>query len=258
MGYMDFTFNGISARDMRIRSVRVDEGIMTLPFVTSANASTVKLPDNTETYLYKAQRENLTIQLQLMKVDERGNPKVWTQRDIYEVADWLVVDNYKPLTLGDRTGIMYYAYLQDSESLLHYGNGGILPIVFMTNSPFGWSVPQMEAFNVAETQTIQVINKSNVLKYFRPTVQITNTKANGTITLTNTTINDPPIELKQLYANEIISMDNEREIIHTDKPLATLGNRFNYEWLKLQRGVNNISVSGDCSIIVRQQFPIVT
>ena len=260
MGYIDFTFNGISARDMNIKSVRVEDGLMQFPFVTPADLTTVNLPDSVETYMYKSKREPLAIPLQLMLVDNNGNPKVWEEKDIYNVADWLIQDGYKPLVLGDSIGKVYYAKLLESEFIQHYGNGGILPITFITNSPYGWSIPQMEQYNLTgnTTTNIEFTNKTNVLERFRPTLEIKNLNANGTIKIQNLTTGDPAIELKDLYVNETISMDNERELIQTDKPLAMMSGRFNYNWLKLRRGSNTIKVDGSCTIIVRYQFPIVT
>lgn len=260
MGYIDFTFNGISARDMRIKSVRVEDGIMQFPFATTADLTTVNLPDSVETYMYKSKREPLSIPLQLMLVDERGNNIVWKEKDIYNVADWLIQDGYKPLTLGDSVGKIYYAKLLDSEFLQHYGNGGVLPITFVTNSPYAWSIPQMEQYDLTgeTTSNIEFVNKTNVLERFRPVLEIKNINANGTIEIQNITTGEPAIKLKNLYANEIISIDNERELIQTDKPLAMMSGRFNYNWLKLKRGLNIIKVDGSCTITVRYQFPIIT
>lgn len=258
MGYIDFTFNGTSARDMRIKSVRVEEGNMHFPFATSSNLQTVRLPDSVETYLYKSHRENLEINLQLMLVDDNDNPKIWTETDIYNVADWLIQDGYKPLVLGGKTGVMYYAHLQNADSLSHYGNGGILPITFATNSPYGWSIPSIETYTVAGTSNIELLNKSNVLSYYRPTIEIKSTKANGDIKIQNVTLNDAEIVLSDLYLDEVVSIDNERELIYTDKPLALMSGRFNYTFLKLRRGSNTIKVTGDCVITIRHQYPIIS
>ena len=260
MGYIDFTFNGTSARDMRIKSIRVDESIMHFPFATPANIGATRLPRSVETYMYSSTRENLVLPLQLMLVDKNGNPTEWKQKNIYEVADWLIQDGYKPLTLGDRTGIIYYAHLLESDMLAHYGNGGILPIQFVTNSPYGWSVPSMETFDLTEntSTTINLVNKSNVLEDYRPTLEIKNNKASGSIAIQNTTLNTPELKLTGLYVNEVISIDNERELIYTNKPLTNIGTRFNYQFLKLRRGENTIRVDGDCTITVRHQYPIIT
>ena len=259
MGYIDFTFNGTSARDMRIKSVRVEEDIMQFPFITSADETTVKLPYSNETYLSKYSRENLSIDLQLMKTDELGNPKIWTTEDIGEVAGWLVTEKYKPLILGDKTHIIYYAYLSNSDKLQHYANGGILPITFQTNSPYGWSIPEMEqySFTTNGSRNITLVNKSNVTDYHRPIVEIKNINAGGVVKLTNITTGDKTVELKGLYANETISMDNERELIYSDKPLTKFAGRFNYNWLRLRRGTNTIRVDGACHIVVRNKLLIV-
>lgn len=259
MGYIDFTFDGISARDMRIKSIRVEENIMTFPFVTSTNESSVRLMDSEETHLFKLKRDNLSIPLELMIVDENGDPRIWTHKDIYNIADWLVKDHHKPLILGDKPHVIYYAYLADSDGLHHYANGGVLPVTFVTNSPYGWSIPEMLQFDCSSGgTTINLINKSNVTKYHRPVIELLSLTEGQTIKITNITNSDDSMELTGLHANETISIDNEKELIYTDVPLAKLGDRFNYKWLKLRRGSNEIKIEGNCELRVRNQFSIVS
>ena len=257
MGYLDFSFDGINARDMNVRSVRVEEAIMTFPFISDSSFTTSKPIGRIDTNLHRVTRDNIVIPLTLLLVDKNGDPKIWTDRDIRRIADWLITDDYKPLTLGNSKGIMYNAIVANSENISHYADGGVLTIEFSTDSPYAWTVPIYEEFDLTgESRELILINKSNVEKYYRPTFEITN--ASGSVAITNNTLDDQPLELEGIYEDEKITINNDWELIESDKPAVKFHDRFNYNFLRLRQGVNNISVEGKCKLVLKYQFPIVS
>lgn len=260
MGYIDFTFNGISARDMRVKSVRVDEGIMTIPFVGDGEIAASKPSGRIGHSVHRVNRDNLIIPMQLLLVGDDGNPTIWTDKEIYRIADWLLTDTFKPLVLGDNTGIQFYAVLASSEGLSHYAEGGILPIEMQTNSPYGWSIPSYETFEIeAGVSTLELVGKHNAEKYYRPMFEIQSYTEGSEITFTNKTLQDKPVELNNFYLNEKIIIDNDYELIMTEKENRIIGDRFNWEWMKLRRGTNEIEVNatGKFTLVVRNEYPIV-
>lgn len=257
MGYIDFSFNGINARDMGVKSVRVDESIMTFPFVSNSDLATSKPMGRIDLSLHKVERANLVIPLQLLLCDENGNPKIWSQRDIFEIANWLVTDNYKILELGNQSGIYYNAVLVNSEGLHHYANGGILPVEFSTNSPYAWSIPKEEQFEISSSTVINVVGGSNAVDYYYPYMEIKKTSSQGDVKIQNLTTDDKEIEIKDMFVNETITLDNDWELCKTDKAMATMHDRFNYEWLRLRRGNNRIKVTGACEIKFVHNYPVI-
>lgn len=257
MGYIDFSFNGVNSRDMGVKSVRIEESVMNFPFVSDSSLATGRPMGRIDLSLHKIQRDNLVISLDLLLCDLNGNPKVWTQDDIYRIADWLITEEYEVLELGSQSGVMYNAILVNSDGLNHYANGGILTVEFSTNSPYGWSIPSKEKFNISGTQTIDVVSRSNAVKYYSPYMEIKKIGNSGKISITNSTTGDKSIEIVDMYLDETIILDNGWELVSSDKPMATLHDRFNYEWLRLRKGSNQIKVEGDCEITFTHQYPVV-
>jgi len=59
------------------------------------------------------------------------------------------------------------------------------------------------------------------------------------------------------YENEVITLDcDNRVIASSETPMRVIGDSFNWEWMYFVPGENNITISGDCTVIFQWIEPI--
>jgi hypothetical protein len=99
---------------------------------------------------------------------------------------------------------------------------------------------------------INFINNGDVDCY--PELWITKVGA-GTVSITNQS-SGQYFEINNLQDGEVVYFDNENEYIQSSLTGVTRYNDFNDSFLGCPRGVNNLSVLGNCKIEMRYQFKL--
>ena len=260
MESMYFIFDGVKSSDMDLYIMQIDHsGFIETPYIGSTDIKEEKIHNKTTPYFYGVDRENLEFTVQFVLMDKYGNPKKWTPQDRNKIARWLIHDEYKEFISSDDLGKRYMVIATSDSNLNLINTQGYVEVTFRCNSPYAWSPVYINSFDLSNNTTSTIIeleNMGNVIKRYRPKLEI-QMMGDTSVTLTNLSDGGREFKLFDLRTDEIISIDNENEIILSNYPvnINPLAN-FNRNWLELVFGVNQIKVIGRCKIWVKSCFPI--
>lgn len=129
--------------------------------------------------------------------------------------------------------------------------------VFRSVSPWAYSPVQASSYVIGDSGQIHITldNPSDDLySYVYPKVIFKNTDGEY-LTIFNDAIEGDKLTLNNLSANETVLMDSN-QIIRSDKEGKVFGEDFNYKWLRLAPGVNEISIYGHGEISIEYRYPI--
>lgn len=259
-----FIFDGVKSSDMGIHLIRMESGMIPSPFFGGLNIEDERVKNKIVPYHYGVSKEPIEFTIQVSPLERE-----WTPQLRNKVGRWLVQDRYKPFQTADDMGKIYYAICTEAPNFELASNRGYLELTFKTNSPYVWTIPYIESFNLLNNNTttiIEIENNSNVLEYFYPKMEISLLQLNGSATNTKQVkiknLSDGGREFilgikNNLVGNEVIGIDCENEIIKTANPIhSNVFSKFNRNWLRLVYGVNRLEVTGKCQLGFKSQFPI--
>lgn len=246
---------------MGISIVRIGEGGFVETPLWGARDVTEqdRLPSRITSYNYGVTKEPIQFTVQLALLDKHNNPREWTSTERFEISRWLLHDTYKEFQISDDLGKVYYAMCTE-ESNLHLMSGkGYMEVTFKTNSPYAWTRPYIDSFDLSRNESKQIItiaNRSNVAKQYLPMVEVE--LVEGTeFTLKNLSNKGKEFKFTDLKAGEIVSVDNENRMVYSSRNInINPFKNFNRGWLELVYGDNQIEVEGKCRIRLKLQFPI--
>jgi phage-related protein len=217
-------------------------------------------------YDYGLKLEPIEFTVQLVLMDKYMRPKTWSPQERNKIARWLLKDRdrYKSFQTSDDLGKFYYVKCISVGELNLINTQGYLEVTFRTNSPYAWSPIYIENYDLSDNTTSRIIeleNKSNILKYYRPKIEIELVGDTTSLQIKNLSNGGKIMKFEDLIPNEIISIDCENEIIKSNRPTSNPFSKFNVGmnyryWCDLVYGVNKIEVSGKCIIRIKSQFPI--
>lgn len=219
-----------------------------------------------------------------------------TTKKRMEICDWLFIDEFCELYSQCQPDIVYYCKINgDVEKWIGCGLQGYMECEMICNSPFAWTRPRVltrhfdinkykENGNEAYTSHIDVRNDSNynswgdfIVKLHIPeksffvgqNISINNTELS--IKITNTTnskdsdafiISSENCPNMPLYFGETIQIDMNEGYVYTDiskgvgdvykHRISNTNNKF----IKLNKGLNKIEITGVCDYQIITQFPI--
>lgn len=256
-----FIFDGIESQSMNLQIVRMSQNdFIETPFWGGRDIQEKKHRAKLSPYHYGVSTEPIKFKLELALLDEHNQPQQWTPEARLKISKWLLNNDYKPFKTYDDLTKTYYGIFIGESNLQLINNQGYMELTFRTNSPYAWTdveVLNFDLSNNATTQTIILENKSNIVKRYRPKVEIELVNGETAVNLKNKSNNNKEFKFTDLLINETISIDNENELILSNKFASNPLAKFNEEWLELTQGENEIEVTGKCKIKVKSQFPIV-
>ncbi len=237
-------------------------GFVETPYMGSLNIEEEFSSRRITPYFYSAQRTPIEFTVQFVLVDKYMRPKKWTPQEKNKIARWLIHDTYKEFRTSDDLGKIYYAIV-NPERLFLINSEGYAEVVFRTNSPYAWTPVYEDRFdlsNNASTEIIEIENKSNVLKYFNPLIEIELVNDETGVQLKNLSNGGKVMKFEGLNKNETISIDCQNKIIKSNlfdsNPFTKFNVGMTRYWMDLVYGVNRIEVAGQCRIRIKCQFPI--
>jgi len=251
----NFIFDGITSEEMGLYNVRMQSGLVETPFMGSKSTITTKVVGKDRPYFHGVNKDVIQFNLQFSLLDEE-----WTPEKTHEIARWLLHDTYKSFQSSDDLGKYYYVICIDGENLYKANNKGYVELTFESNAPFAFSPIYLNEYDLSSnttTDTIQIENRSNINKYYYPTIEIELAGTTTNITLKNLSDGGREFSFTGLQSGETISVDNENKYIISDIPAVYRFSNFNKNWFRMVYGINQIEVTGECIITVRTQYPII-
>lgn len=246
----NFIFNNVSNVYQGVIAVELDTNVLNdIGVVFNRNIS--KEEGFMSTYKVE-DGDTEDIVLNLMLIDKNGIDKEWTQEDIKRVKDWLIQDDFKPFISSDNPDHVYYIQCSSIKNRFTFDKHGVLEVRFKLMDQYAYEKYD-ETFIVKGSSNIIINNTSNSNYY--PIIQITNEGNTSTVNK----IGD--LELTGLNINESVIIDNLMLTVESGTLSRNVErNKFsccNRKWVKLVPGLNNLRMSGICTVRVLAEFPIV-
>ena len=259
-----FIYDGKTSSEMNLYNVRVNHsGFVETPLWGRTNIQEETSKKRLTSYFYGVTREPIEFKVQFALADESMQPKEWATEERYNISKWLVPNTYKEFQTNDDLSKRYYAMITNEVNLNLMNTEGYIELTFRTNSSFAWSQVYENEFDLSENVTttiIQLENKSNVVEYYRPMIEIELVDGETNVQLKNLTNGNKIFKFEGLTANEIVGIDCDNEIMKSNlfgnNPFGKFNVGIKKYWLDLSYGINEIKVTGKCKISVKSQFPI--
>ena len=178
--------------------------------------------------------------------------------EIDEIASWLTGhDKYLwfEIEQEDMERVRYHCMVTDL-SIVSYGNiPWAMKATLLCDSPYAYLYPQEFEYTISGTQEITFLNESSHNGFYMPILDIT-TSGGGTISITNETDNNRTFELKDIPASVTNIQVNNDTCVITNNVDLNLYPYCNCKFFRLVRGYNTLSVTGNCTLKIRCEFPI--
>lgn len=224
----------------------------TSPFGVTQSIYEEKTPYSLKPLFQRVDREPLSFTLTFAREGE------WDDDMRIEFSQLLFKENYQKLISEDYPHLYYNVICTDNpqKTLMPFGISTI-EVTFRCDSPYAWSHQSVETFKIENTipYTFQIENKSNVVQYVYPTIELYSLSDNNTITVKNLSDNKQ-FTIKNVEKDELITIDNEFSILTTTVPNVYRYNDFDGKWIRLVMGNNVIEVTGKCIVTFKNNFPI--
>lgn len=251
MTHTDFIFDGIDSKDMGLSIVQIGSGFYETPFIGGQEVDEVQIGH--KNYFFGTKKKCLEFELTFSLLDEE-----FTSQRRFEIAKWLVSDEYKPFKTYDDLSKTYNIISTGASDLMTGGgNKGYFTMKFKTDAPWAWSDEEESVFDLSAITVptkISVENKSNVLKYYEPEMEFTLVGSTG-VSFKNASNGGETLGFTGLQNGETVYVDNDKGDIVSNTGLYRLSN-CNRKWLRLVQGLNEIEVTGKCIVAFRCKFPL--
>lgn len=124
------------------------------------------------------------------------------------------------------------------------------------DSQFAWSKEFNYKYEIKAGTLLSFYNISDDLNnYLKPTVKIKSSSDIEKLEMINTSDNNWTTILKNISANEIITMDCKNEILTSSIEDRLILNDFNMHFMRFVSGVNKIQVNSDISLEISFVYP---
>jgi predicted phage tail component-like protein len=203
-------------------------------------------------YLQEITREPKSFQLNFAFQD------TWNDDLINEVARWLDVEFYQPLTFSESEEKVYYVMPVNDSSLIHNGlKQGYISLTMRCDSPYSYShvkVTPWYDFSNSDVSTVEIPNYGD--KTILPEVYITKI-TDGDISITNLSKSQPVFEFVSLLDKEELYVNGENEIIETNLDNVWRYDNFSDNYLELPYGKNTFQIKGKCKIKFQYRYKFI-
>jgi hypothetical protein len=103
---------------------------------------------------------------------------------------------------------------------------------------------------------LEIENIGNIKPYHYPEVEFLLQGDSTGITIQNLSDSGRIFEFTNLTMGENIYVDNDKQRIITSLSDTYRLDNFNKNWLRLVQGVNQLKITGKCTLQIRCQFPM--
>ena len=126
----------------------------------------------------------------------------------------------------------------------------------LCDSQFAWSKEFRYSFDVSPEKNLVFINMSDDLNnYLYPKVVISPKSAISVLEIVNLTDNNWTTSIRNIAANEIITMDSKNQILQSSIKNRIILNDFNLHFVRLLSGKNELSINANCILSFTFQVP---
>lgn len=198
---------------------------------------------------------DMTFGVNTRRIDEGKFLDSW---ELAEVTSWLCGHKeYKWLFIDSPNTYMYgYRCMITDLRITQYGSVPWAIRVHVTcDSPYAYLEAKDMTFDVAGSKTVEIYNESSLNDWYYPMVTFHRTSG-AAFSMTNDRDNNKGPSLSNIPGSvSNITIDNEHCIVDNDQSL-NLYDGFNFRFLRLARGYNNITITGNGTVTITCEYPI--
>ena len=221
--------------------------------------NTIKLPSKNRRRKYSTEyADSLTTTISICKdIGVTGGTLVFTSLEVSRIYQWLDTKTYKKLKILDSTyfdGVYYNAAFTSINQVKHNGDVIGFELTIQTDLPYacGDDVDKNIVLS-GEVQSDMIFNTDEYGFYYPSDMTITINEA-GNLTLSNT-LDSRSLYIANCELDEVITIDNENQIITTSSMTHNIYDDFNYNFFRLVSDVDNGNVNGfESTIDVQLDF----
>ena len=181
--------------------------------------------------------------------------------DRYEVAAvsaWLTGHKeYKWLFIDqpDMRPFGYRCIIKDLD-VTQYGKvPWALKAHVICDSPYAYLEEEKTVISVSSSKTVTIYNASSLNDYYYPVIAFTRTSGTAFSIKNAQDSNRGPSFTNIPSSVTSITVDNEHSVITNNQGL-NLYDKFNFQFLRLARGYNTLTITGNGTVTITCEFPI--
>jgi len=241
-----FTYNGVHSETMGIYLVRLGGGLYKTPFLAEQEIISETVPGVDTPYFYGLKRTPLKLSLTLASVDSA----FWTFEKRREVASWLDNGAFAEFYTADQEDKRFFLLYEGGIDLTTNGSQeGYVEVQFRHISPYTYS-PVQHRFNdfsaISSPAAFTFDNKGDAELY--PQSLTIRKFGAGNLSILNNSDGGREFKFTGLVDGETLVIENDVRRIFTSLPNTYRYDAFNGNYLKLVYGVNQLLITGACSL----------
>lgn len=261
-GY-ELVFDGVSCSkyDLMLYDIGSNKQSDTIKITSAGKIISDKMANKPTSILYGTeQNEPLSFSVVLTASPKRiETNQPFDRFELQAIYSWLSGHNtwkWMKIIQPDLEPIKYRCIITELNEISYDGLIWALGCTVTCDSPYAYTNQSVSEFVIDSIdKNILFRNKSSYNGIFYPQLNIT-LGTSRTITIINQSNKNNTFKFTNIpLAVTDITIDNEKQII-TNNTGVNLYPYFNFGWLGLVRGDNNISVSGDCTLKFICDFPV--
>lgn len=249
-----FGFNGATNNDYGLITAIFSPDTGEIDGFLGMQASFSDSYDGTKRYDYGAKFSSVAnLKVSLIK----SNGADFSLDQFRNIARWLSGKRkVQWLDLYNSSDEIEYSFLGRFIDVVPYMlDGRCIGIIgtFEATTPWAVSSLQIQTYEVINQEVFTIDNQTDDSEtYIYPNIEFTNASSGGKLSITNSATNETT-SVQNLAQNERISISSNQFII-SDKPAKTFGDDFNFVFLKLAPGENEITIFGNGTITIQYRY----
>jgi hypothetical protein len=253
-----FKFNNQSSEEFGVSLVRIDSGMLNRPLGLKRTINKEKIRYKDTPFYFGSDKETYQIDITIAKINYGDT--VWTQEDRLSISRWLFTsDNqFHEFESEDNPEILYFLQFIDAEYNHNYNDEGYLVLKAEMKFPYPLTRPTYINYDLSDNTTttiIEIENRSNVVEYYYPLIEIELKGDSTSFKIKNLSANGEETIFNNLTQNEILNVDNENQQIISSTGNERVSN-FNFIFTRLNYGLNRLEITGKCNLTFKCSFPV--
>ena len=186
------------------------------------------------------------------------NGKYLDRWELADVATWLTGhQEYKWLYIDSPDSRMYgYRCIITDLKVTVYGSVPWAMTAHVTcDSPYAYLESKDITYNISGTRTINIYNESSLNGFYYPQVSFIRSSGSSFSVRNVSDNNKGPVITNIPGSVGLINIDNEHLVVSNDQDL-NLYEGFNFQFLRLLRGRNTLTVTGNGRFTMTCEYPI--
>jgi phage-related protein len=181
--------------------------------------------------------------------------------DLNEIGNWLLGhDDYSWLEIDQPDmDIVRYKCIATDLKILEVGWQGVaLSCTLTTDSPYAYMMPITYNYSTTTTSTQSIYSHHDNLGYYYPNIMTIILPSGVTnVSIINTSDNNREFKFTNLpnVSGLTLTLDNQNQIITANTGINAY-QYFNFNFFRLKKGTNSITITGNSSISLTCGYPI--